>query len=159
MPTTYLSAATTAETVQALDQNGFPYVGADLANTTVVSSVPGNVGASLSAFDLTTGLATLTLTQGAPGTSVVTISNGAVSLDLNVESYVPVLASFAIVPPAPVVVAPAPVVDPAPVVTAPVVPTPEPAPVVDPVVVEPAPTPAVDPSPTVDPAPVVTPGS
>ena len=116
--TTYLSAATTAQVVQALDQYGFPYFGADLANTTVSSSVPADVGVELSAFEPTTGKAVLTLTQaGNPGTSVVTIVNGAVSLALTVVSYVPVLDGFIIVSslaaPPPVTINPTPAASPA----------------------------------------------
>lgn len=131
---TYLNAVTTTETVQALDQYGNPYLGADLVNTTVATSNPANVGATLGAFDLTTGRATLTLTQaGGEGSSAVTIVNGAVSLALSVLSYVPVLTSFVIsAPPAP----PAPVVTPTPV--APVDPAPTP--------VSPDPAPAADPT-------------
>jgi hypothetical protein len=100
---TFLNAPTTTETVQALDQFGIAYTGADLANATVATDTPANVGASLGVFSLTTGQATLTLTQaGGEGTANVTISDVAlagntVSLVVPVQSYTPVLTNFTIV--------------------------------------------------------------
>ena len=86
-----LTKATDSQTVTALDQNGHPYLG-DLSSTTVTVDQPGFVGASLSAF--VDGVATLTLTQGSPGTANVTITNGAITVTESVESYTPVLTSF-----------------------------------------------------------------
>lgn len=127
---TYLNSASTDFVVSAFDQYGFPYSGADLANTTVTTSNPANVGASLSSF--TGSSATMTLAQaGGEGLSNITIANGTVTASLTVESYKPALTSFTIAPaPAPVAPAaptPAPAVTTVPAATTPAVPTSTPA--------------------------------
>lgn len=103
---TYLGTPSTNFTVAALDQYGQPFIG-DLSATTAVSDTPANVGASLGTFS--GGQATLTLTQaGGEGTANVTVTNGSISAEIAIESYVPVLTSFTVVlatPPAAPVVA------------------------------------------------------
>ena len=108
MATKYLNTPTTVELIHAIDQYGFPYTGADLSATTVTSSIPADVGATLSAFD-ETGTAELTLTQaGGEGLATVTVANGSVALVLDVQSYVPVLTGFADAGQMPVAPTPAP---------------------------------------------------
>ena len=106
-PLIRLNQASTLFAVTAFDQYGIPYTGVDLSNTTCISDTPANVGVSLSSF--TDGVATLTLTQGgSEGMANVTITDGSVSLEQQVESYVPVLTSFTIAPQAAPAPTPAP---------------------------------------------------
>lgn len=95
----YLGSPSVPFTLSALDQYGFPYTGTDLANTSISSDNTANVTVNLGSFDPNTGEAVVTLTQaGGEGTANITITNGSISLVQPVESYVPALTSFTMVP-------------------------------------------------------------
>ena len=100
---TYLNAASTNEIVQLVDQYGFDFTTDASGNAFagVVTATPDNsaiAGSTIGAFG-TNGQAALTLTQGTPGDTNVTIASaGLTSLVLPIISYVPVASGFRILP-------------------------------------------------------------
>jgi len=80
--------------VKALDQKGNVFLG-DLSAATVTVDLPDVVGLTLTDPVFVKGVAVLTLTQGTEGTATLTAADGAVTNSEPVDSYAPVLTSFA----------------------------------------------------------------